>query len=320
MATHKPPVYNPIEESRDLGFGSVISQQHGLRLLNRDGSFNVRLNTRNPLRELASYTGLLSIPWPHFFAIIIAFYLAINVCFACAYATLGAQALQGGDGSTFSRAFFFSVETFSTIGYGNIAPVGLAANILVMLEALVGLLSFAVATGLVFSRFARPHAEIIYSERAVVAPYRGINAFEFRIINARDSQLIEVHANVILSRFEQRDGMVKRQYYPLALERDRVTFFPMAWTVVHPIDDTSPLYGWDEARFDAAQSEFLVLLTAIDETFSQTVHSRSSYGSAEVIWGARFAPIFQNDAAAKALRVDLDRFHAIERAPLALSE
>ena len=315
---HKP-VYNPEEESRDLGFGSVMSQQRGLRLLNRDGSFNVR-KSRSWARDLFSYTGLLSISWPRFFALIFAFYIAINALFAAAYCALGPNALAGGDGSRFARAFFFSVDTYATIGFGNIVPVGLAANLLVTLESLAGLLSFALATGLVFARFSRPRAEVVYSDYSVVAPYRGISAWQFRIINARDSQLIEVQAKIVLSRFEEHDGTRQRKYHTLSLERDRVAFFPTAWTVVHPIDESSPLFGWTEDRFIAAQSEFLVLLTAIDETFSQTVHSRSSYGASEVVWGARFAPLFKNDDGSEALDVDMSRFHTLHRVPLQLSE
>jgi inward rectifier potassium channel len=154
--------------------------------------------------------------------------------------------------------------------------------------------------------------DIVYSKHAVVAPYRGISGWMFRVVNERDSQLIEVSAQVSMARFEKVDGTRVRKFYQLSLERQRVAFFPLAWTIVHPINDESPLYGWKREDLIAAQTEFLVLLTAIDETFSQTVHSRSSYTAEEVVWNARLVPIFREDAGQRPT-LDWERFHAIER-------
>ena len=312
MRVERERRYDPQQESRDLGFGAVVSQQRRLRLLNQDGSFNVRRVEPGLWQRLASYHGLLTMPWPRFFAVIFAGYLAINSVFAGAYLLCGPGALTGDDRTVpFLRAFFFSVHTFATIGYGNVAPMGLAANLVVTVEAMVGLLSLALATGLVFARFSRPHARLLYSRCAVLAPYRGITAFEFRVVNASNSELIELTARVVLSRFEEEEGGGRqRRYYPLPLERESVAFFPLSWTVVHPIDETSPLYGWDREQLVAAEAEFLVLITGVDESFAQVVHSRTSYTAEEVVGNARFRSMFRSGDGA--LGVDIEKLHEIE--------
>jgi inward rectifier potassium channel len=303
------------QESRDLGFGSVLSQEQKLRLLNRDGSFNVYRRRMSPLRSALTYHGLLTMPAVLFFGIVVAVYLVLNMLFALGYLLCGPGALQGMAASAgFWQAFFFSVHTFATIGYGNIVPVGMPANLLVTLESIVGLLCFALATGLVYARFARPTAHIIYSENAIIAPYRGMTAFEFRIINGRENQLINLEATVILTRFENTNGMVQRQYYRLPLERRSVTFFPLAWTIVHPIDESSPLHGWNRERLLQSRAEFLLLFSGADEVFAQVVHSRSSYSAEETLWGFKFARLFQDGNGVPA--IDLKKFHTVERAEL----
>lgn len=316
-----PKVYDPEQEQRDLGFGSVLSSQRRLRLINRDGSFNVDEYGHSPWARLGGYHALLNLSWGNFFALIAAAYLVFNLVFAGVYLLCGPDGLQGDSGTgRVWRAFFFSVHTSSTIGYGNVVPHGLAANLVVTAESLVGLLAFAFAAGLVLARFSRPMADIIYSRSAVVAPYRGIAAFEFRVVNRRENQLIELQAKVMLSRFEADGaGARQRRYYPLSLERDSVTFFPLNWTVVHPIDETSPLRGWTQERLLEAEAEFLVLLSAVDETFSQTVHSRSSYTADEIVWGAKFAPLVLPSQDGQ-LRVDWHRFHRVEPAELKIEE
>ena len=309
------PWLTPAE--RDLGFGNVVANERRKRLLNRDGTFNVRRQGAGFWRSLSLYNWLLQITWPQFFGIAVATYLAVNLLFASAYLLAGADALAGpAPGGPFGRAFFFSVETFGTIGYGNIAPQNAAAHVLVTIEALTGLLSIALITGILFARFSRPVPSIIFSERALIAPYRGGRAFMFRIANERSSQLIDLEARVVLALFEKVDGHSTRRFNVLSLERNRVALFPLSWTVVHPIDDTSPLYGLTEADLAERGAEFLVLLTGSDEVFMQTVHARSSYRYDEIVWGARFTDIFHKDEAAHDLTVDISRIHGFERAGL----
>ncbi len=277
----------------DLGFGSVVTRRRGYRLINRDGSFNVRVRKGNWWRGVFSYHTLLTLSWPRVFALLVAGFVGMNGVFAAAYLACGKDALSGnevlGPGA---RAFFFSVETLATIGYGNIVPVTLAAHVVVVIEAIVGLLGIAVATGVVFARFSRPVADIRYSAHAVIAPYRDVTAFQFRVVNGRRNQLINVSAVLTLSRFEGDAAERQRRFHQLALERSTVAFFPLNWTVVHPIDAASPLWGWDREKLLASEAEFNVLLTAVDETFSQTVHSRSSYTADELLFGHRFAMMF----------------------------
>ena len=301
------------EEARDLGFGAVVAQESRQRLLNPDGSFNVERRGLRVASSLSLYHTLLTTTWTRFMGLVVALYLLLNGVFAVAFVACGPGALVGGGEPGLLRAFFFSVETFSTIGYGIVSPTGLAANLVVTAEALVGLLWLALATGLLFARFSRPTARILFSRQAVVAPYRGGTAFEFRIANARSSQLIEVEAKVLFARFEQAGGRAVRRFYPLALERDSVVFFPLAWTIVHPITESSPLHGLTADDLRASDAEFLVLLSGIEEAFAQRVHARSSYKGDEIVWGARFADILHHPAGREPITIDVGRLDSIER-------
>ena len=305
------------EVNRDLGFGSVVAQESRQRLLNRDGSFNVARRGLNFWTSLSLYHRLLTMSWTKFLGLVTLSYLVANLVFALAYMACGPGALASSPELTFRneflRAFFFSVETFATIGYGNIIPTGPAAHLIVTIESLVGLLGFALATGLLFARFSRPTAKIIFSQQAIVAPYRDITAFEFRITNARTNQIIELEAKILFAQFEvDEGGKSVRRFYPLTLERDKVVFFPLSWTIVHPVDEASPLYGLTHEDLRRTDAEFLILLTGIDETFSQTVHARSSYKADEVIWNARFANVFNRPLENDLLTIDVRRIDAIE--------
>jgi inward rectifier potassium channel len=303
-------------EERDLGFGSKVLQSSGARFLNRDGSFNVVRENQSFLRSLNLYHEMLNAPLWVFYTVILSVYLLLNLIFAGLYLLCGPGALRGSiavaPGQRFLEAFFFSVQTLATIGYGHLSPAGDAANGLVAIEALVGLMSVAFATGLSFARFSRPLAHILYSEHAIIAPYRGITGFMFRIINERRNQLIEVKARVTLSRMVNENGRRIRKLEPLPLERTTVLFFPLHWTLVHPIDEKSPLYGVTPEGLRESEAEFLILLTGTDETFSETVHSRSSYLAEEVVVGMRFKDIFVEGGDGRP-RIDMRRFHELER-------
>ena len=305
------------EDFKDLGFGAEIARSSRRRLLNRDGTFNVLREGLDPLASISFYHWALTISWPVFLAAITGLYVALNAVFAGAYLLCGPDALHATSplpqSSAFFRAFFFSVQSFATIGYGQIVPVGLAANLLVTLEALINIVGVALATGLVFARFSRPSAKIIYSNQAIVAPYRNGTALEFRIANLRNSQIIEMEAKVILSRIENIEGVTARKFYELKLERNHVTFFALSWTIVHPIDATSPMFGWSESELNAADAEILILLTGTDETSSSIVHSRSSYKADEIVWNAKFSNIFMRTREGGVMGMDLSRIHDFER-------
>ena len=315
MSTEAVAATAPAE---DLGLGTRVVQNAGTRVLRRDGRFNVVREGISVFQSLAPYHALLSMSWARFYGVIALGYFVANIVFATAYLLCGPGALHGADPAGGLRqrafdAFFFSVQTLATIGYGRLSPDGLAANMLVAVEALVGMLAITMATGLAFARFSRHGARIRYSRRAVIAPFRGGTALMFRVINERDTQIVNVQARVMLGRMEAVGGKPTRRFQPLALERNDVLFFPLHWTVVHPIDERSPLFGETPESLRAVDAEILVLLTGVDEGSSQTVYSRSSYGFEDIVPGARFLDMFLEPADGRP-RIDVNRLDMHEPA------
>jgi inward rectifier potassium channel len=314
----RPPTGLPDTPDQDLGFGTVVSLESRQRLLNRDGTFNVRRDGLGFFASHSAYHFLLTISWPRFLLLTAGAFLLLNAGFGLLYLGLGGDAFSGLPAGQplfqrFLALFFFSVHTSATIGYGNVAPANLAANFAVVLEALVSLIGASVTAGVVFARVSRPTAAIIFSERAVVAPFREGRALMLRIANGRDDQIEDVGARIV---FAQRriDGRPGRDYFTLPLERDRVAMLPLTWTIVHAIDDRSPLRDLTPEWLRLVDGEFLVLLEAFGETFSQMVHVRTSYQADEVVFGKKFKDIFQHDAPDGILRADLQRIHELEDA------
>jgi inward rectifier potassium channel len=305
------------ETDRDLGFGSVVAEESRQRFLNRDGSFNVKRTGLAIATSLNLYHYLLSMSWSAFLGLVLLLFFVSNLIFGALYATLGPQALIDTSGAPFANlfltGFFFSVQTFATIGYGTIHPVGVVPNLLVTVESYYSLLANALITGLVFARFARPTAKIVLSSIAVIAPYKDITAFMFRVVNGRNNQLIEVKAQVMVARFVNQDGNIIRKFDVLDLERKSVTFFPLTWTVVHPIDEKSPLFGMKEHDFQASDAEFLILLSATDETFATAVHQRSSYKPAEVRYGFKFVSIYNEMKSGEPISIDVRKLSEVEK-------
>lgn len=320
-ATPEPLRPAPAEDpNADLGFGSIVARE-SRRLLNRNGTFNVRREGLSFLQSHSAYHYFLTIPWSRLLLWVGCLYGAINAVFAAAYVLCGADALTGfrpGEPVElrFVDAFFFSVHTLATIGYGSIAPHNLAANIIVTAEALVGLVGFSLVTGIVYARFARPVAAIVFSKSAIIAPYRGGTAFMFRIVNQRASEIVDLEGKVMLARRRKDGGASDREFINLRLERDRVVFFPLSWTIVHPIDRDSPLFGMRQQDLHALEGEFLVLLNGFDETFNQIVHTRSSYQADEVLWGARFRSMFNPPQPDGVVSVDIRKLDEVERVSL----
>lgn len=303
------------ENQADLGLGRVLAQESAQRFVNKDGSFNSARDGLSFWSSLSLYYTLITLPWSAFFALVLLGYLLVNVTFALLYLLCGPAALSvAPDARLDSRlwqAFFFSVQTFATIGYGKVTPSGLAANLLVTVEALVGLLGVALATGLLFARFARPKSRILFSHNAVIAPYSGGRALMFRIINGQRNQIIELEAEVTLSRFEEVGGVSLRRFYELRLARPKVAFFPLAWTVVHPIDADSPLAGSTDEDLRQTQAEVLVQIRGMDDTLFQTVRARTSYKADELVWNARFADMYRREVPGR-VAVDVRRLHHID--------
>lgn len=282
-------------------FDPGLTQQFGAplrRIINKDGAFNVRRQGVT-WRDIHPYLYLINMSWPGYFIVVFLAYLTANTVFALAYFTIPGVELRGADATTelgrFLEAFFFSAQTLTTVGYGGIAPHGVPANVLSSLESMVGVMGFALATGLLFGRVSRPSARIGFSEKMAVSPYQGGQSLQFRIVNKRLNSLMDLEARMMLMTVEGAGPDRKRTYQLLTLERESVNFFPLTWTVVHPIVEGSPLHGKAPAELEKLQAEVLIHIEGYDDTFSHTVHARYSYRYDEIEWNARFAPAFHVD-------------------------
>jgi inward rectifier potassium channel len=284
----------------DLGFGTQALSKNQ-RLFNQDGSTNVvrkglsRFNTAN------NYHTLITMSWRKFWLLVLSGYVLVNLLFAGIYLAIGIQYLAGSQGNTafehFFDAFFFSAQTISTVGYGHIYPLGIATSSVSAVESMIGLLAFALATGLLYGRFSRPSARIAYSKHILVAPYLETGkAIMLRLANQRRSSLIDLEIELIFSYNEEANGKTVRKFIPLELERKHVSILSLNWTVVHPLNDDSPLRDITYEDLVKTEANIAVLLKAFDDTFSQTVHSRTSYQWDEVVWNAKFKPAFERDA------------------------
>jgi inward rectifier potassium channel len=306
------------DEKRDLGFGAVVTRGSRLRFLNQDGTFNVRRTGLSVFNSFNLYHSLLAMSWRTFLLLVLVLYFVSNIIFGALYALNGAGAIVDTSSepmsSIYLRGFFFSVQTFATIGYGTIHPAGVIPNLLVTIESYYSLLANALITGLVFARFARPTAKIIFSEVAVIAPYRGITGLMVRLVNGRSNHLIEVKASIIYARFVEEHGKTVRRFDALELERDNVSFLPLAWTIVHPITTDSPLYGLTREDLERTDAEFLVLLNATDETFAAIVHTRTSYKPGEIYEGHRFVNLYKEVGDGEPISIDVRKLSTIERA------
>jgi len=306
-----------INPEDDLGFGPqpVMKNQP---LMNKDGSPNVKRIGLPYFNSANNYHTLITMSWTKFWLMVVSAYLTINVFFALVYSSFGMGALDGssiGDGPFrhFMDAFFFSAQTISTVGYGHISPRGMASNSVAALESMMGLLAFALATGLLYGRFSRPSAQIAYSENILVAPYlensRGVM---FRLANLRRNMLIDLEVEIIFSYNETVDGKMVRRFYPLEVERRKVSVLTLNWTIVHPLDENSPLKDMTKQDMVDSEAGFAILLRAFDDTFSQTVHSRTQYQAHDIVWGAKFKPVFDRDTDGRIV-LDLSKISDYDR-------
>jgi len=302
-------------EYNDLGLGTKTSSG-SFRSLNKDGTFNVKKTNVPFLERINFFHSLITMPWLHFFGLIVSGYLIANILFAFIYLIIGVEHLTGINALSvsgkFIEAFFFSAQTITTLGYGRVAPVGILANCIAAIESLLGLLAFALATGLLYGRFSKPSGRIKYSSCAVLAPYQDINAFMFRVVNPQNNQLLEVEVNVSFSMKKENSEL--RDFYSLELERNKIVFFPYMWTIVHPINEASPLFKLKEAEMLARNAEFIVMMKAFDESFSQTVYSRSSYKASEIKWGEKFVYLVKWEE--EGVSVDVGKIDETEKVKL----
>lgn len=259
------------------------------------------------------YHLLLTLSWPRFFAAAFLLAVAANAAFAALYLALGG--IENARPGSFADAFFFSVQTMSTVGYGHMHPVSPAANAVASLEAMLGMTGFALGAALLFARVSRPTARVLFSRVAVVSTYEGGRALMFRCANQRTNQMLEACMLVTLVRNEPlAGGGEMRRFHPLTLVQEKTPIFALPWTVIHVLDEASPLGGESAESLSAAGAEIVVVLSGIDDVFARPVHARHSYVAADLRWDGRFADIVAKRPDGK-LRVDLGRIHDVEAEP-----
>jgi inward rectifier potassium channel len=319
MATRK--IINPnIKINNDTGFGTN-AESYGGRFINKDGSFNLRKEGMPYIQRYSIFYNMLTQPLWRLALLILTFFFLINLAFAMVYLWIGLQQLQGVIATTpwgkFKEAYFFSTETFTTVGYGRVNPVGSAANLVAAIEALCGFLSFAVATGLMYGRFSRPHAFLIFSEKALISPYKGGAALMFRFAPYKDNHtLTDVQIRVNIGLKVAVDGTAEYRYYDLDLERARVESLPMNWTVVHPLDAKSPLMGFSWEDMQAADVELYILIRGFDDIFSNFVQARTSYTYAEIEFNRKFVPMYRESKDGRTTILELHRLDESVEAPV----
>ena len=310
----------------NTGFGSSATTQGG-RLAQKDGSANIH-KTGTPLwQRLSIFHTLLHMRTGQFFGTILAFYCTLNILFATLYFSIGIENLAGTEhattaGGKFWEAFFFSSQTLTTLGYGRVAPVGIVANTIAFFEALVGIMSFAIVTGLMYGRFARPKAYILFSHSAVVAPYQGGSALMFRLASYKNNLLTDLDANVtVVVRDLPPAGSAPGspgavQFYPVGLEIAHIGNLALNWTVVHPINEASPLWGLTATDYATRHVELVVAIRGFDDHFATTVQQRTSYAGDEIVYGARFQPMFHRSEDGEHTVLELDKINALAPAQL----
>jgi inward rectifier potassium channel len=308
LSTHKTI------EKDNTGF-SNLSTHTNTRMVNADGSINVVKIGQSFFDRYSLYRVLIVTSWAKFILFILTVYLAFNVLFAVMYYLIGVEHLGGvnfsSEADAFLECFFFSSQTFTTVGYGRISPIGLGVNIIASLEAFVGVLIIAVFTGLLYGRFSRPVVKIIKSSNAVITNHKNGKALMFRIVNAKNSVLSDAEVEIRLSILkEDSSGIMKRRYYELKTEIKKITLFTLSWTVVHPITEDSPFWEMTEADMEKSDAEIIILFRAFEDTFSQNVNSWLSYKNHEIVWNAKFKSII--DYQDNTVSVDLSRIDAYE--------
>ncbi|MGZ3901794.1 MAG: ion channel [Bacteroidia bacterium] len=285
---------NKTKKSPELGFGQK-NYNKAVRFINRDGSINIRRTGLGMWGNFDIYHWFITTSKTKLIFVIITSYIITNILFASTYYLIGPENFGGLETQSelhkFMSLFFFSAQTLTTVGYGHIFPRGFAASAVSAIESLMGLLGFALATGILFGRFSRPKADLMYSEKALIAPYMGITGLMFRITNKMQYELIECEASLTLGYNDPETK--KREFETLKLEINRINFLTLSWTIVHPIDDESPIKGLTIQDLLERDAELIILIKAINDTFSQNVHSRYSYKANEMVERAKFKPLKQ---------------------------
>jgi inward rectifier potassium channel len=275
------------QQNVEIGFGQKYAEG-SKRLVNKDGSFNIqRVNT---LRS--RYVDLVQMSWKHFLLYVFLFYAAVNLVFGTIYFLLGPQKIHISNDHAlwyqYVECISFSVQTLASVGYGVLHPDSLSANVLSSIEALLGVLIFAIMAGICYTRFSKPTGGYKFSEKALVSPYQNMNSLQVRVANHRKSNIVEVEATMMLSMEVEDNGVNKRLFLNLPLERNKIYYLPLSWTVVHPITADSPLYNKTAEDLEHANAELIIMIKSHDDAYAQTIHGVTSYTYEEFVWGAKF--------------------------------
>ncbi|MBK8952201.1 MAG: Inward rectifier potassium channel Irk [Chitinophagaceae bacterium] len=303
----------------NTGFGNNSTSTGG-RFVNKDGHANVIKRGISYFGRNSWYHTLLEMKNGKFILLLIAVYIAINLFFAGIYYLIGINHLSGVDTGSplknFTEVFFFSAQTFTTVGYGRISPVGFAASAVSTFEAFIGLLSFALATGLFYGRFSRPQAFVRFSNIALIAPFRGGTSLMFRLAPYKNNTLSEAEAKVTVAVTEEENGNLRDKFYNLDLQIAKVNTLPLSWTIVHPINENSPFFGLTKEDIANTDIEIMVFIKAFDEGFSNNVVVRTSYVSSEIVWGATFKTMYHPSDDMMKTVLDINTLNDFELVPL----
>ncbi|RYD55180.1 MAG: Inward rectifier potassium channel Irk [Sphingobacteriales bacterium] len=303
----------------NTGFGTNSNAEGG-RLTNKDGSINLQRTGIPFFQRISLYHTLLRMPRLKFLLCVFLFYTVLNIFFATIYIIIGVENLQGvhaeNEFTSFQAAFFFSSQTLTTVGYGHISPVNLWANIIASLESFIGILSFAVVTGLLYGRFTRPKAYMRFSQNVLIAPHKGIHALMARVATYKNTHLTDVDAQVTLAMHIHENGKRITRFFPLELEIKKINSLALNWTIVHLINEDSPLYQMTLRDIQEADIELIYHLKGFDDHFSNVVQQRTSYTFNELVYGARFLPMYHRSEDGSTTVLSLDKINAHEPAPL----
>ena len=303
----------------NTGFGTNSSSTGG-RFINKDGQPNVIKKGVGLMDRYSWYHTMLGMKRGKFLFLLFIIYISINLVFAGVYYLIGIEHLYGvrtgSPWQDFSEVFFFSAQTFTTVGYGRISPHGFAASTVSTFEAFLGLLSFAIATGLFYGRFSRPQAFVRFSNNALIAPFRDGTALMFRLSPYKNNALSEVEVKVTLAITNEENGKLFDKFYNLELEFAKISGLALSWTIVHPIDDKSPFYGLSKEDIANTDMEIMVFLKAFDQVFSNNVVTRTSYVSSEIVWGAKFKMMYHPSEDKNKTILDVAKLNEYEKMPL----
>lgn len=304
--------YHNIDNS---GFGPNSSVEGG-RLVNPDGTANLHKVGIPFWRRISLYHSLLRMKRNRFFLTIFLFYTFANIFFGILYYLIGVDKL-GIDGAhaaweQFLEAFFFSSQTMTTVGYGKVAPTGLIANTIASMESLLGILSFAVVTGLIYGRFSRPRAYLIFSDNVLVAPYQGGKGIMVRVASYKNNHLTDVEVQLTLALHVLEHGKMETKFFQLKPEMARINSLSLSWTIVHPLNEDSPLFQFTKEDVQDSRMELIVNTNAFDDHFSNLVQQRTSFTYRDVIFGARFIPMFERATDGSGTVLDLAKINAHE--------